>query len=165
MYIMCVCLFTAMRRRVGALQISIIIIIKSMVLVGGGVGDKSRWLGEGSGGEGVNHTTRLSGNDGSDHLCDAERWLKEYPLGGDRQVSQIALLGSRRGTHCDKSESFCGRRGTNDRTGHCGLLGNGTSHCLWFIGERLRVTACVLLGNGYESLPVFYWGAGTSHCL
>ena len=36
---MCVCLFSALSRSVGALQISIII-IKSLVLVGGGVGEQ-----------------------------------------------------------------------------------------------------------------------------
>ena len=47
MYIMCVCLFSALSRTVGALQISIIIIIKSLVLVGCGVGGQITVLGGG----------------------------------------------------------------------------------------------------------------------
>ena len=35
----------------------------------------------------MNQTTRLSGNDGSDDSRDAERWLKEYPFGGDGEVA------------------------------------------------------------------------------
>ena len=108
-----------------------------------------------------------------------ERWLKEYPFGGDGEVSQIALSGSRRGTHCETSQyRFVGDVGLmTGQVTACGLLGNwyeslpvvewgtGTSHCLWLSGERVRVTACGLVGNGYESLPVVYWGTGASHCL
>ena len=62
MYIMCVCLFSALSRSVGALQISIII-IKSLVLVGGGVGEQiavvrggvGEWEG-GGGGRELNHS-------------------------------------------------------------------------------------------------------------
>ena len=108
-----------------------------------------------------------------------ERWLKEYPFGGDGEVSQIALSGSRRGSHCETSQyRFVGDVGLmTGQVTACGLLGNGyeslpvvywgtgTSHCLWLSGERVRVTACGLVGNGYESLPVVYWGTGASHCL
>ena len=73
-----------------------------------------------------------------------ERWLKEYPFGGEGEVSQIALLGSRRGTHCETSQ-YC-------IVGDVGLMTG-------------QVPACGLLGNGYESLLVFYWGTGTSYCL
>ena len=43
-------------------------------------------MGRGGGG-GVNQTTRLSWNDGSDDSCDEERWLKKYPFGGDGEVA------------------------------------------------------------------------------